>query len=192
MATKRKPIGNAKRFKTFQRDGFRCQYCGASPPAVVLHVDHVVAVANGGSNADDNLVTACSNCNHGKGTKSTNQAAMPRDYKLLAADTKERAEQLRAYREHLQMFQNEMHQAVDMVGSRFWCENMTWAQSASTCRRKVERFIELLGVGEVIEAAKIANAQIPDDGRSNQRFSYFCGVCWNRCTELGIRGDGRA
>ena len=158
----------------------------------MLHVDHVVAVANGGSNVDENLVTACSNCNHGKGTKSTDQAVMPRDYEQLAVDAKERAEQLRVYREHLQTLRNEMHQAVDMVGARFWGENLTWSQSAATSRQKVERFIELLGLGEVIEAAKIANARIPDDRRSAQRFAYFCGVCWNRCTELNIKGNGRA
>ncbi|MCC6756031.1 MAG: HNH endonuclease [Solirubrobacterales bacterium] len=58
------------RFEVFRRDGFTCQYCGRRAPNVVLHVDHVVAVVAGGSNDLDNLLTACSTCNVGKGGRS--------------------------------------------------------------------------------------------------------------------------
>ncbi len=51
------------------RDRFRCHYCGAPAPDVQLHVDHVVPVALGGATTADNLVTACTDCNLGKGAK---------------------------------------------------------------------------------------------------------------------------
>lgn len=54
------------RFRILQRDGFRCHYCGAGPEQDRLVVDHVVPVAKGGSDDDDNLVTACATCNSGK------------------------------------------------------------------------------------------------------------------------------
>jgi len=59
------------RFTVLQRDGFRCRYCGrtAGEPGVVLHVDHVVPVAAGGATCEDNLMTACSECNLGKSTR---------------------------------------------------------------------------------------------------------------------------
>ena len=57
------------RFSVMERDGFACRYCGASGHGVKLHVDHVLAVANGGTNASDNLVTACRDCNLGKGAR---------------------------------------------------------------------------------------------------------------------------
>lgn len=63
---KRKSLGKRARFEIFKRDGFRCRYCGADPVKTVLHVDHVVAVANGGSNEPDNLITSCRECNSGK------------------------------------------------------------------------------------------------------------------------------
>jgi len=63
----RKPISKSMRFSVLRRDGFACRYCGATPPDVVLHLDHVLAVANGGENSEDNLVTACLPCNLGKG-----------------------------------------------------------------------------------------------------------------------------
>lgn len=62
----RKPFSNKHRFDILKRDSFTCQYCGASPPDVRLHVDHVIPVALGGTNHDANLVTACQACNSGK------------------------------------------------------------------------------------------------------------------------------
>ena len=63
MPTTRKGISKKTRFDVFKRDLFACQYCGAHPPGVLLHVDHIVAVASGGTNDKDNLVTACQPCN---------------------------------------------------------------------------------------------------------------------------------
>lgn len=63
----RKPIPKKLRFDVLHRDGFTCQYCGAMPPAVVLHLDHRIAVAKGGLDTFENLITACAPCNIGKG-----------------------------------------------------------------------------------------------------------------------------
>lgn len=49
------------------RDGHRCLYCGRSSRETVLEVDHIVPRSKGGSNADTNLITACRDCNLGKG-----------------------------------------------------------------------------------------------------------------------------
>jgi 5-methylcytosine-specific restriction endonuclease McrA len=55
------------RFQVLQRDHFTCQYCGAHAPDVKLEVDHVITVADGGTDDVDNLVTACYACNRGRG-----------------------------------------------------------------------------------------------------------------------------
>jgi hypothetical protein len=72
---KRKPISASTRWQIFARDGFRCRYCGiqAGEPGVTLHLDHVVSVADGGTNAYDNLVTACQRCNGGKSARSLDE-----------------------------------------------------------------------------------------------------------------------
>lgn len=62
----RRPISKKLRFAVLSRDGFRCRYCGAGPEEQVLHIDHRVPVALGGTNDIDNLVTACLPCNLGK------------------------------------------------------------------------------------------------------------------------------
>jgi hypothetical protein len=69
----RRNVSPGLRFTILKRDSFRCRYCGRSPdthPSLVLHVDHKVSLFSGGSNDESNLVTACSECNLGKGYRS--------------------------------------------------------------------------------------------------------------------------
>jgi 5-methylcytosine-specific restriction endonuclease McrA len=46
----------------FARDGGRCVYCGATATSL----DHVVPKSRGGEHAWENVVSACSRCNHVK------------------------------------------------------------------------------------------------------------------------------
>lgn len=64
------PVGRwirpEKRLAIYLRDGFRCLLCwrdlaGETPWQVTL--DHVVAIARGGSNEPSNLYTCCRSCN---------------------------------------------------------------------------------------------------------------------------------
>jgi hypothetical protein len=61
-------ISLSLRFKVLRGDDFACVYCGRRAPEVVLHLDHTVPWAAGGPTTLDNLRTACSDCNLGKGT----------------------------------------------------------------------------------------------------------------------------
>jgi len=57
-------------FDIFERDNFRCQYCGKSPrDGIELVVDHVYPVSKGGKGDYHNLITACKKCNGHKGNK---------------------------------------------------------------------------------------------------------------------------
>jgi hypothetical protein len=49
-----------------KRDAYKCVLCGASPPDVVLHVDHIVPFSRGGVTEPRNLRVLCDRCNHGK------------------------------------------------------------------------------------------------------------------------------
>ena len=63
-------ISPALRWSVLARDGYKCTYCGRHPPDVVLEVDHKVSEAEGGKTELANLVTACRECNRGKGSRS--------------------------------------------------------------------------------------------------------------------------
>ena len=56
-----------KRLRIFERDAYRCVYCGQQFPPEVLTIDHVESRARGGDRSDGNLVTACRACNTLKG-----------------------------------------------------------------------------------------------------------------------------
>jgi 5-methylcytosine-specific restriction endonuclease McrA len=51
----------------FERDDFRCVYCGEQFLAEELTVDHVQPRVRGGDRSEGNLVTACKGCNTLKG-----------------------------------------------------------------------------------------------------------------------------
>lgn len=184
----RKPIGNAKRFRIFERDGFRCQYCGGTPPTVILQIDHIHPVSKGGDNDEENLVTSCMRCNAGKGARVIEPQAIPRDFRSMADDANARAEQLEAYREAVDRLRTQVDLAIDQIGMQFWGnEKSTWNPHDSwggKCRRQVEKFIDLLGLEEVVTAAELAYAKCAYPG---QRWKYFCGVCWGRARDLGLR-----
>ncbi len=54
------------RFEILKRDDFKCVYCGRGASEVILEIDHVNPVAVGGDARQENLVTACKDCNIGK------------------------------------------------------------------------------------------------------------------------------
>jgi HNH endonuclease len=57
----------ARRRAVFQRDGFRCVYCGRVFDSPELTVDHVESRVKRGDHSPGNLVTACKACNTQKG-----------------------------------------------------------------------------------------------------------------------------
>lgn len=70
MERKRKNIPAGVRWNVFQRDNFRCVYCGASRgDGAILVVDHGDPFSKGGADDESNFVTACKPCNDGKKAK---------------------------------------------------------------------------------------------------------------------------
>src|SRR5580765_7809774 len=93
----RKPLPKRTRFEIFKRDNFTCQYCAQTPPAVVLEIDHILAVVDGGSDEPYNLLTACFDCNRGKGAIPLSDRTSPEQLQDRRALLQERIEQAEAY-----------------------------------------------------------------------------------------------
>lgn len=60
----------------FERDHYRCQYCGNHFPDHQLNMDHVIPRAKGGRTSWENIVTACIPCNTRKADRLPHQASM--------------------------------------------------------------------------------------------------------------------
>jgi HNH endonuclease len=60
------PIPSELRWEIWERDDFRCAYCGSRR---FLSIDHKIPESKGGSMEKENLVTSCLTCNKKKGSK---------------------------------------------------------------------------------------------------------------------------
>lgn len=173
---KRKSVSKKTRFEIFKRDGFKCMYCGAHPPSALLHVDHIVAVANGGKSDIDNLITACEPCNQGKCARRLEVA--PQSLAEKALSVVEREDQLRGYHEILEA----KRQRLD---DQTWLIINVMKPNADTVSRNefqsIKSFIEKIGYHATLESMEIALAS---QASYRNTFKYFCGVCWNRVREV--------
>lgn len=175
---KRRSISTKTRFEVFKRDRFTCQYCGAHPPGALLHVDHIVAVSAGGTNAMDNLITSCQPCNLGKGARDLTVA--PQSLAERAKETAEREAQLAGFQAVLEAKRQRVEADVWRV-----LEVMFGAGLQTISRdyyMSTQRFVEKLGVHQCLEAAETAMAA---PIRAANTFRYFCGICWNKIREAG-------
>ena len=173
MSTNRKPLTKKVRFGIFKRDGFSCQYCGSSPPSVVLEVDHINPVSLGGTNDADNLLTSCFDCNRGKGAEKLSFS--PETIAKKAEILKEKAEQLKAYEKALSSKKAAITRKVNKIEDIFFCTfDYTFAERF---KPSVRRFLESLPVTDVEDAMEVACANVDDPEKA---LKYFCGVCWNK------------
>jgi hypothetical protein len=62
-------VSNKMRFSIYDRDGYRCRYCGRSGKFWDLEIDHIKPISKGGKSTYDNLQTLCKRCNKEKGNK---------------------------------------------------------------------------------------------------------------------------
>lgn len=174
---KRKALSKKLRFEVFKRDGFVCQYCGAHPPAVVLELDHVDPVSNGGADDTDNLVTSCFNCNRGKAARLL--TVVPKSLKDKAAEVSEREAQLAGYaaimESRRQRIEDDVWRVLEILHGP--SERVPRDQFQS-----VRLFVEKIGLHETLDAMEIAmSSHVP----MYKVFRYFCGVCWRKARRAG-------
>jgi hypothetical protein len=205
MATKRKSLSKRTRFEVFKRDGFKCAYCGRTPPDVLLHVDHVEAVANGGSDDPTNLITACADCNLGKAAVPL--TAVAESLERQAEEAQERAEQIRAYAEAMRAARDAQDDTVGIFADA-WFERfdpssgLRWAWPPDRAP-SIKRFVSMLPFPEILDAIEITAAagtrkrdlavkvEKMEGGTflsDANAFRYFCGVCWKKIRDREEKG----
>jgi HNH endonuclease len=153
--TERKPLSRAVRFEVFKRDAFTCQYCGAKAPDVVLEVDHVKPLAEGGDDSLLNLVTSCKACNGGKGARSL-------DDDSVLAKQRAQIEELHQRRQQIEMMLQWRDDALaieklkaDKIVDAINAKSEEWELSESG-RQMVERWVRKFPFDEILSAVDIA------------------------------------
>lgn len=170
---KRKSTGKRQRFEIFKRDHFTCQYCGKQPPDVVLVVDHINPVSEGGDNDPLNLITACEPCNQGKAHKALGNIAPKPDADLEWLEMQQEIAELRRYQ--LAKRERDRLQA-GIVGDL----QDTWAIYFNS--EEVPQDVVLLqwltwaAPDQIEEATKIASGQAFRLTTFDRRLRYVAGV----------------
>lgn len=172
----RKPLSKKMRFDVFKRDGFQCQYCGSTPPGVVLEVDHIHPVSKGGKNRVDNLITSCFECNRGKAAGLL--TAAPQTVADKAAVIAEKMAQLKAFEKLQRDKRKSEEQSIDMVEQTF--RGYFAFSFKERFRESVRIFLQYMTVYELMDAMNRACAKIRNQ---EDAIKYFCGICWKTIKE---------
>lgn len=123
----REQISAGLRYDVLRRCNFACYYCG-TPAALglkVLHVDHVIPVALGGTNDPWNLVAACWDCNAGKaGLPPTPEliARVRDDYHTYESPRNASLDQCRYCLEPIAVFEDEDYAGQCMRCNGLMCD----------------------------------------------------------------------
>lgn len=178
---KRKTISKKTRFEVFKRDNFTCQYCGRTAPAVVLEIDHINPVKNGGDNNIMNLITSCFDCNRGKGkrTLTENEEIKLQVEQLKELNKKrEQLEMLLKWKKQLENFENEQVDKIEEILSQKTGNTFT-EYGRQNCIKNIKEF----GFDEVYESTIISINQYYDETDENSAkkvFDYIGKICCTR------------
>jgi hypothetical protein len=176
----RQALSKRIRFEVFKRDRFTCQYCGGRPPDVLLQVDHIVAVGQGGSNEPDNLATSCVACNAGKSDKGLGATLPVIDEMARLEAMQEMAERATLLKQEKTVAQVHRQAETEVVEAvQGWWEDIGGSAEMFESS-SVRRFIGQLSIEQIREAIDAVErkwARYPN-GTQGHMWKYFCGACW--------------
>lgn len=125
---KRKTISKKLRFEVFKRDSFKCQYCGSTSPDVILEVDHIIPIKEGGDNDITNLITACNKCNRGKGARLLSDDSAIKKQKKQLDELNKRREQLEMmlkWKQELLKLEDKSFESIKNIWEKKTCCKLT-------------------------------------------------------------------
>jgi hypothetical protein len=180
--SKRKTVSKGLRFDIFRRDGFTCQYCGRHPDDVVLEIDHIRPVIDGGDNDPLNLITACEDCNRGKGKKRLDTPQRP-DADLAWLEARQEIAELVRYQETKKERDELLDDiVVDISNHAYMIADMSWAPSEVELMKMLSQYAP-----EEVEAAimnvaiKVGGGYIPRGGTGWIKYTWA--ILRNRARE---------
>ncbi len=189
----RKNISKKIRFEVFKRDMFTCQYCGKSSPDVILEVDHINPVAEGGTNDLTNLITSCRDCNRGKGARKLDDDSAVNKQRRQLELLQERREQIEMMQEWQLGLLNLDEDAIDSIENIIAA--ITGCGLSENGRDDIRMFIKKFGYATTAEAARRAftHYRHNTDDEWEYAFSKIGGICFyaknKRCSQCVHRDE---
>lgn len=174
--TTRKSLSKKSRFEIFKRDRFTCQYCGNQPPNVVLVIDHIEPVANGGSNDVMNLITSCEGCNQGKGATLLNNIPNRPDADAEWLEMQQEIAELKRY-QLLKKKRDEIMSEIIVELSELWWNiiDNKYAPSDNIIRN----WLRIASPDQIEDAIRILATKKDYIDTMNNRIRYCSGILHN-------------
>jgi len=147
-------------------------------PDVVLEIDHINPVVNGGNNGMMNLITSCFDCNRGKGKRKLTDKEEVKKQQEQLKELNEKREQLKMmmeWRKELEQFNEEQ---VSLVNDLF--ETYTDSCLNEIGKSNVQKWIENFGLTEVLDCTKISINQYynsEDEKTTGKVLDYIPKIC---------------
>lgn len=172
---KKKMISKKTRFEVFKRDGFQCAYCGKTPPEIVLEVDHIEPVSEGGTDDMENLLTACFDCNRGK--RNIKLDKIPTKLEENIEVLREKEDQYKEYQKLIKKISNRLNRDCGKIDDIYNGYFSNYRLSDNFKNGTLRNFLKYLPYHEVEESMHLACGKIKSDQNA---IKYFCGICWNK------------
>jgi hypothetical protein len=166
-------ISKKIRFEVFKRDNFTCGYCGKTPPAAILEIDHIEPTSRGGSDDINNLITSCFDCNRGKTNIRLNRIAPGIAVNLEVLQEKEA--QLKEYNKWVVKINRRIMADVEKISGIFSAHFEGYVLSDNFKQNSIKRFLALLPFSSVADAMTLSCLKMNNRDIS---IRYFCGICW--------------
>ncbi|MFM2293801.1 MAG: hypothetical protein RLZZ350_214 [Verrucomicrobiota bacterium] len=154
----RRAIPKRIRFEVLKRDSFKCQYCGAAAPDVLLQIDHIHPVIEGGDNDITNLITSCVACNSGKSGKTLDDKTAVIKARNQLEDLQTRREQLEMMMEWKEGLRDIAIETIDRLCSYWEANTPGWSVNANG-RKNLQKWLGKFSVEELTQAMDVAATQ---------------------------------
>lgn len=168
------PLSKRTRFKVFERDSFKCSYCGRTPPDVVLEVDHIVPICKNGTDDMVNLTTSCFDCNRGKGGIKIGSVVGKVNIKKINKELELQKVEMEKYYSISKKIQDKREEMFKNI-CNFWYQNISSYLSDNQIA-SLRLFLVDFNDEEIKKAMLISSSRVR--GWDN-RFRYMCGILKN-------------
>jgi hypothetical protein len=180
VRARRIAIPKGMRFEVFKRDSFTCQYCGKKAPDVVLHCDHIKAVADGGTTDLLNLITACAPCNLGKSDVPLDDSTTINKQRAQLEELQERREQIEMMMDWKTELLALQHDTVTQA-AEFWASLVPGFSLNERGQQSLKKWLRKYSLDNVLEAMQrsveqyIVGPATPEDVEA--AWKYVARIC---------------
>jgi len=158
-------------------------YCGRKAPEVILEIDHIDPVANGGSNDILNLLSACKGCNAGKSDKQLTETAILDKQRAQLDELQERREQIDMMFKWQQGLASLEDDVIERLG-KLWSDSVPGYSLNQTGAQSMRRLAKKYQIDEITAVIRTAATHYlrfesgkPTQESVEEAWSKVAGIC---------------